>query len=111
MVAVSDVKTISDDEIHTMLIIIAMGEGELIPVSRVERLVKEFRNLRIENADLSAKIGQFEQYAELGKLILNGNPCYFGYEYADGDCVSVVCSDNEKKVCKLRAELLAEVQS
>ena len=61
-----------------------------------------------ERDELSAKIGEFEQYAELGRLVLNGNPCYFGYEYADGDCESVVCSENEKRVCKKRAELLAE---
>lgn len=73
---------------------------------KIDELEQAFSFMKFERDELSAKIGQFEQYAELGRLILNGNPCYFGYEYADGDCVSVVCSDNEKKVCKKRAELM-----
>ena len=41
--------------------------------------------------------------AELGQLALQTQICYYGYEYADGDCHEGKCERNE--LCKMKGKV------
>jgi hypothetical protein len=56
-------------------------------------------------------LAEQEKYAELGKLTLKETHCYFGYNFKDGDCLTVRCSKDEATICQKRAEILGEIKN
>lgn len=52
----------------------------------------------------SKDIDELLQLAELGRLALTTQICYWGYDYADGDCQEGKCERN--LLCRVRAEML-----
>lgn len=68
-----------------------------------------------EDYDVNMKSGMFHiecenkypkinKLAELGRLSLTTQICYWGYEYADGDCQEGKCERNE--LCRVRDGML-----
>lgn len=54
--------------------------------------------------EIANLIEQQDKLAELGRLALQTQPCYYEYQYNDGDCHMEKCSSCE--LCRVRSEML-----
>ena len=52
---------ISEQEIHTMLKLVAMGETDLIPDNKLSAALQKIRSMQAENATLKTKIEQMQE--------------------------------------------------
>ena len=70
------------------------------------RLQAVLKNLHYDEAvTLGSIFGEVSKLDDIGKLALQTELCYWGYQYNDGDCneAKYPCVRNE--LCKMKAEV------